>query len=61
MTSRIVVAAGVIIAIPGATECGMLADWLFSEGYDPAKRPTARSAPDVRRAAQHSTIGASVK
>jgi hypothetical protein len=36
----------VIIAIPGATECGMLADWLFSEGYDPAKRPTARSAAD---------------
>lgn len=40
----------VIIALPDVTECGSVADWLFMEGYEPARRSTARAAAEEMQA-----------
>ena len=36
----------VIVALPDLTECATVADWLSAEGFEPARRPSARAAAD---------------
>jgi len=40
----------IIIALPHATESQVIADWLFSEGFEPVQRPNPKSAMDYMQA-----------
>ena len=40
----------IILALPDVTECATVAEWLVTEGFEPVRRPSPRSAAEEMRA-----------